>query len=98
MIGCSKRRVSDPFAKVRGLVLRMDNFDRIFDEQWLPRSTVDGLRPLTLEMVLLVAAGQPLHELDLKRCCLRSALSRTIVVATIVWCLPTRLHSVQLRA
>ena len=30
----------------------MDNFDRVFEEQWVRRDTVDELRPLTLEMAL----------------------------------------------
>jgi len=46
------------------LVLLMDNFDRVFEEQWLRRDTVDELRPLTLEMALVVATEQPLHDLD----------------------------------
>jgi hypothetical protein len=46
------------------LVLLMDNFDRVFEEQWIRRDTVDELRPLTLEMALVVATEQPLHDLD----------------------------------
>ncbi|MBE2239940.1 MAG: helix-turn-helix domain-containing protein [Caldilineaceae bacterium] len=46
------------------LVLLMDNFDRVFEEQWVRRDTVDELRPLTLEMALVVATEQPLHDLD----------------------------------
>ncbi len=46
------------------LVLLMDNFDRVFEEQWMRRETVDELRPLTLEMALVVATEQPLHDLD----------------------------------
>lgn len=46
------------------LVVLMDNFDRVFEEQWLRRDTVDELRPLTLEMALVVATEQPLHDLD----------------------------------
>lgn len=46
------------------LVLLMDNFDRVFEEQWIRRETVDELRPLTLEMALVVATEQPLHDLD----------------------------------
>ena len=46
------------------LVLLMDNFDRVFEEQWMTPDTVDELRPLTLELALLVATEQPLHDLD----------------------------------
>ena len=46
------------------LVLLIDNFDRVFEEQWVRRDTVDELRPLTLEMALVVATEQPLHDLD----------------------------------
>jgi hypothetical protein len=46
------------------LVLLMDNFDRVFEEQWIRRDNVDELRPLTLEMALVVATEQPLHDLD----------------------------------
>lgn len=46
------------------MVLLMDNFDRVFEEQWIHRDTVDELRPLTLEMALVVATEQPLHDLD----------------------------------
>lgn len=46
------------------LVLLMDNFDRVFEEQWLRRDNLDELRPLTLEMALVVATEQPLHDLD----------------------------------
>jgi hypothetical protein len=46
------------------LVVLLDNFDRVFEEQWLRRDTVDELRPLTLEMALIVATEQPLHDLD----------------------------------
>ncbi len=46
------------------LVLLMDNFDRVFEEQWVRLDTMDELRPLTLEMALVVATEQPLHDLD----------------------------------
>ncbi len=46
------------------LVLLMDNFDRVFEDDLLSTDTVDELRPLTLELSLLVATEQPLHDLD----------------------------------
>ncbi len=46
------------------LVLLLDNFDRVFENQLVHPETVDELRPLTLEMALLVATEQPLHDLD----------------------------------
>jgi hypothetical protein len=46
------------------LVLFMDNFDAVFENQLLNPATVDELRPLTLEMALVVATEQPLHDLD----------------------------------
>lgn len=46
------------------LVLLMDNFDRVFESQMVNPDTVDELRPLTLELALLVVTEQPLHDLD----------------------------------
>ena len=46
------------------LVLLMDNFDRVFENQLVNPDTMDELRPLTLELALLVATEQPLHDLD----------------------------------
>lgn len=46
------------------LVVLMDNFDRVFENQQMNAETVDELRPLTLELSLLVATEQPLHDLD----------------------------------
>jgi hypothetical protein len=46
------------------LVLLMDNFDTVFENQLLSPETVDELRPLTREMALVVATEQPLHDLD----------------------------------
>ena len=46
------------------LVLLLDNFDRVFENQLVHPETVDELRPLTMEMALLVATEQPLHDLD----------------------------------
>jgi hypothetical protein len=46
------------------LVLLLDNFDRVFESQLIGADTMDELRPLTLEMALLVATEQPLHDLD----------------------------------
>ena len=46
------------------LVLVMDNFDRIFEHQLIQQDTSDELRPLTMEMALVVATQQPLHDLD----------------------------------
>lgn len=46
------------------LVVLLDNFDRVFENQLVHPETVDELRPLTLEMALLVATEQPLHDLD----------------------------------
>ena len=46
------------------LVLLLDNFDRVFENQLVHPDTVDELRPLTMEMALLVATEQPLHDLD----------------------------------
>lgn len=46
------------------LVLVMDNFDRVFEHQLIQQDTSDELRPLTMEMALIVATQQPLHDLD----------------------------------
>ena len=46
------------------LVLLMDNFDTVFENQLLTPESVDELRPLTREMALVVATEQPLHDLD----------------------------------
>jgi len=46
------------------LVILMDNFDRAFEEQLIKMESVDELRPLTLEVALVVATEQPLHDLD----------------------------------
>jgi hypothetical protein len=46
------------------LVLLLDNFDRVFENQLITADAMDELRPLTLEMALLVATEQPLHDLD----------------------------------
>ena len=46
------------------LVIMMDNFDRVFEAQLISRDNADELRPLTLEVALVVASQQPLHDLD----------------------------------
>ena len=46
------------------LVLLMDNFDTVFEDQLLSSTSVDELRPLTREAALVVATEQPLHDLD----------------------------------
>ncbi len=46
------------------LVLLLDNFDTVFENQLLSVETIDELRPLTLEIALVVATEQPLHDLD----------------------------------
>jgi len=46
------------------LVVLLDNFDRVFENQMVNPDTVDELRPLTLELAILVATEQPLHDLD----------------------------------
>lgn len=46
------------------LVLVMDNLDRVFENQLIQQDTSDELRPLTMEMALVVATQQPLHDLD----------------------------------
>ncbi len=44
--------------------LLMDNFDTVFQNQLLTPDAVDELRPLTLEVALVVATEHPLHDLD----------------------------------
>lgn len=44
------------------LVILLDNFDKVFAN--LPPDVINQLRPLTLEMALVVATEQPLHDLD----------------------------------
>lgn len=44
------------------LILLLDNFDRAF--AGLDPDTTNELRPLTLELALVVATEQPLHDLD----------------------------------
>ena len=46
------------------LVLLLDNFDRVFENEAIDIETIDEFRPLTLELALLVATEQPLHDLD----------------------------------
>lgn len=46
------------------LVLLMDNFDAVFEQQLLTPDSADELRPLTRELALVVATEQPLHDLD----------------------------------
>lgn len=46
------------------LVLLLDNFDRVFESQLISADAMDELRPLALELSLLVATEQPLHDLD----------------------------------
>ena len=46
------------------LVVLLDNFDRVFENQLVSPDMVDELRPLTLEMALVVSTEQPLHDLD----------------------------------
>ena len=46
------------------LVVLMDNFDTVFENQLLTPESVEELRPLTREMALVVATEQPLHDLD----------------------------------
>lgn len=46
------------------LVILMDNFDRAFEQQLIHMEAADELRPLTLEVALVVATEQPLHDLD----------------------------------
>ena len=46
------------------LIVLMDNFDSVFERQLLSLDSVDELRPLTLELALIVATEQPLHDLD----------------------------------
>jgi len=46
------------------LVILMDNFDRAFEQQLIHMEAADELRPLTLDVALVVATEQPLHDLD----------------------------------
>lgn len=46
------------------LVLLLDNFDTVFENQLLTPDSVDELRPLTRELALVAATEQPLHDLD----------------------------------
>ncbi len=46
------------------LVILFDNFDSVFARQLLSMEAVDELRPLTMEMAMVVATEQPLHDLD----------------------------------
>jgi len=46
------------------LVVLFDNFDRVFEQQLISLDAVDELRPLTLELAMVVATEQPLHDLD----------------------------------
>ena len=46
------------------LIVLMDNFDRAFENQLIHLESSDELRPLTLELALIVATEQPLHDLD----------------------------------
>lgn len=46
------------------LVVLFDNFDSVFEQQLIPLESIDELRPLTLELAMVVATEQPLHDLD----------------------------------
>lgn len=46
------------------LVLLFDNFDSVFERQLISVDAVDELRPLTMELAMVVATEQPLHDLD----------------------------------
>lgn len=46
------------------LVVLFDNFDSVFQRQLISMDAMDELRPLTLELALVVATEQPLHDLD----------------------------------
>jgi hypothetical protein len=46
------------------LVLLLDNFDAVFENQLITADSVDELRPLTRTTALVVATEQPLHDLD----------------------------------
>lgn len=46
------------------LVVLFDNFDNVFEQQLIPLEGIDELRPLTLELAMVVATEQPLHDLD----------------------------------
>ena len=64
----SARQMLQVTRQLRGLGLRlvvfMDNFDRIFEDQLISHDNADELRPLTLELALVVTTQQPLHDLD----------------------------------
>lgn len=46
------------------LILLFDNFDSVFERQLISMDAVDELRPLTMELAMVVATEQPLHDLD----------------------------------
>ena len=46
------------------LILLFDNFDSVFEAKLLSWDIVNELRPLTLELAMVVATEQPLHDLD----------------------------------
>lgn len=46
------------------LVVLFDNFDSVFEQQLISLESIDELRPLTLELAMVVATEQPLHDLD----------------------------------
>ncbi|MEM7127166.1 MAG: helix-turn-helix domain-containing protein [Chloroflexota bacterium] len=46
------------------LILLFDNFDSVFERQLISMDAVDELRPLTMELGMVVATEQPLHDLD----------------------------------
>ena len=65
--GASRRlwQISHQLTQMRlRLVLLIDNFDTVFEDQLLTPASVDELRPLTREAALVVATEQPLHDLD----------------------------------
>lgn len=45
-------------------VLLLDNFDSVFEQQILSLESIDELRPLTLQLALITATEQPLHDID----------------------------------
>ena len=46
------------------IILLFDSFDSVFAAQLLTRDVVDALHPLALEVAIIVATEQPLHDLD----------------------------------
>lgn len=60
-IGQMSRQISQ-----RGyrLVLLLDNFDILFEQELLTPDTIAALRPLARQVGLVVATEQPLHDLD----------------------------------